>query len=215
MIYFTSDTHFCHENIISYCDRPFMNTLMMNENMVSNWNEKVDENDTVFHLGDLGYTADTYDFLRELNGNKILVMGNHDYSLSRKTIEEIFDKVHEDVVTLCIKDGNEGHRRHGDSAEFIKGHLINNDYIEIDMTHKPHDRRKNKFTIVGHVHDDWKFLPNQLNVSVDVWDFEPIKLNKVLDYYDENKSRREFAEDNDTYYDPWLKVEQLKNSEAK
>ena len=51
-VFFTSDTHFNHTNIIQYCQRPFKSTDEMNEAMIDNWNSVVGEDDTVFHLGD-------------------------------------------------------------------------------------------------------------------------------------------------------------------
>ena len=40
-VFFTSDTHFNHTNIIRYCDRPFRSTDEMNEKMIDNWNSAV------------------------------------------------------------------------------------------------------------------------------------------------------------------------------
>ena len=47
MIYFIADTHFGHENVIKFCDRPFACADEMNEALISNWNERVNGNDTV------------------------------------------------------------------------------------------------------------------------------------------------------------------------
>ena len=55
MIYVISDTHFSHNNIIEYCDRPYKNTLEMNQDIIKKWNSVVTENDIVFHLGDVGF----------------------------------------------------------------------------------------------------------------------------------------------------------------
>lgn len=49
MIYFIADTHFNHENIIKYCDRPFSNAKEMNEYIIQKWNSVVKEDDIVYH----------------------------------------------------------------------------------------------------------------------------------------------------------------------
>ena len=51
-VFFTSDTHFYHGNIIRFCNRPFKDVDMMNETIISNWNNTVGQDDIVFHLGD-------------------------------------------------------------------------------------------------------------------------------------------------------------------
>ena len=50
-VFFTSDTHFYHGNIIRFCNRPFKSVEMMNETIISNWNNTVGQDDIVFHLG--------------------------------------------------------------------------------------------------------------------------------------------------------------------
>ncbi len=80
MIYFTSDLHFHHENIISLCSRPFPNVQKMNERLIANWNKAVRPQDEVFILGDVtmkGAEA-AYECLSQLRGRKYLVLGNHD-----------------------------------------------------------------------------------------------------------------------------------------
>lgn len=51
-IYFFSDTHFDHQNIIKYCKRPFHSTSEMNQTLVENWDKTVCDNDKIFFLGD-------------------------------------------------------------------------------------------------------------------------------------------------------------------
>lgn len=47
-VFFTSDTHFYHGNIIRFCNRPFKDVEMMNETIISNWNDTVGQDDIVF-----------------------------------------------------------------------------------------------------------------------------------------------------------------------
>ena len=81
-IWVTSDTHFCHENIIQYCGRPFANAELMNECLIDNWNSVVKPGDKVYHLGDVamgnGSREQLPAIMAKLNGSKRLVVGNHD-----------------------------------------------------------------------------------------------------------------------------------------
>jgi calcineurin-like phosphoesterase family protein len=80
MIYFTSDTHFGHHNIIKYCDRPFEDVDHMNEELVKRWNAVVSPDDEVYHLGDfcMGKKSRPKMWLPRLNGTIHLIRGNHD-----------------------------------------------------------------------------------------------------------------------------------------
>lgn len=80
--WFTSDTHFGHENIIKYCNRPFKSVEHMNEELISRWNSKVKKEDIVFHIGDFGINSDNQKIMKRLNGHIIWIKGNHD----KKTI---------------------------------------------------------------------------------------------------------------------------------
>ena len=53
MIYFTSDLHLGHANIIRHCNRPFSSVEEMDETLIRNWAKRVKANDTVYVLGDL------------------------------------------------------------------------------------------------------------------------------------------------------------------
>ena len=76
-IWFTSDTHFYHENIIKYCYRPFNSVEEMNQSLINNWNNVVKEDDVVFHLGDFAFDK-WKSIIKQLNGKIYLIVGNHD-----------------------------------------------------------------------------------------------------------------------------------------
>ena len=77
-IYLIADTHFNHDNIIKYCDRPFSDIEEMNSTIISNSNSVVDKDDIVYHLGDFILGDNISDFINKLNGKIYLVRGNHD-----------------------------------------------------------------------------------------------------------------------------------------
>lgn len=79
-VFFIADTHFSDSNIIMYENRPFSSANDMDSILVKNWNDTVSENDTVFFLGDFSFCnkEKTAEICHSLNGEKFLVMGNHD-----------------------------------------------------------------------------------------------------------------------------------------
>ena len=94
-LFFTSDTHFDHTNIIKFCNRPYETVDEMNNDLVERWNSKVTSDDTVFHLGDFCFagSAEWKNWRNKLNGNIILIRGNHDRKMS-KSMETLFDGVY-------------------------------------------------------------------------------------------------------------------------
>lgn len=79
--FFIADTHFGHEAIIRYENRPFENIEEQEKQLIKNWNETVDAEDTVYVLGDFAASESKEEVSRlcnRLNGKKILVLGNHD-----------------------------------------------------------------------------------------------------------------------------------------
>ena len=89
-IFVISDTHFDHENIIKYCNRPFSNADEMNNVLVNNWNGAVKKMDKVFFLGDItfGRGAKPAEYwLKQLNGEIIFIRGNHDEVKQAKDYE--------------------------------------------------------------------------------------------------------------------------------
>lgn len=110
MIYFTSDTHYDHANVIKYSNRPFQHVTEMNEIMIRNNNAIVKSEDTVYHLGDFCFSKDLVSFKRRLIGNYIHLKGNHDQALDKAKIpyllyHEIADQntiVHGRPVKICL-----------------------------------------------------------------------------------------------------------------
>ena len=102
-IWFTSDTHFYHENIIHFCNRPFKDVAEMNETLVRNWNETVPEDGIVFHLGDFCLGGSQYwnDILYRLNGKIYLILGNHDMKNIRQGFMKRFEYVTQQM-TICV-----------------------------------------------------------------------------------------------------------------
>lgn len=78
-VFLTSDTHFYHKNIITYCNRPFETVEKMNETLISNWNKVVPIDGIVFHCGDFAFGGSEvwHKILPRLNGQIHLILGNH------------------------------------------------------------------------------------------------------------------------------------------
>ena len=94
-IYFTSDLHFGHKNIIRFDNRPFTSVEEMDETLIFNWNKKVNNDDLVYILGDISWYNDekTCEIFDRLNGRKVLIKGNHDrvHGRIKNYFEEITD----------------------------------------------------------------------------------------------------------------------------
>lgn len=101
MIYFTSDLHFYHANVIRHANRPFSGADEMNQALINNWNQRVRMSDEVYILGDVTLKGASYanQILSLLHGRKYLIRGNHD----RFTDQESFDK----SLFIWIKDYHE------------------------------------------------------------------------------------------------------------
>ena len=91
-IFFTSDTHFGHSKIIDYCKRPFSSIEEHDKTLIQNWNNTVGQDDTVFHLGDFAYGNSQFiaNIIKQLNGNIILIKGNHVLRNMNPTLYNMF-----------------------------------------------------------------------------------------------------------------------------
>jgi calcineurin-like phosphoesterase family protein len=158
-VMFTADHHFGHENIIKYCKRPFKDANHMNEVMVTKWNEAVDEDQTVFHLGDFSFkgpSGTVPKLLARLNGNVILIQGNHDHKRSLQH----FSAVH-DMAEVLVGD-----------QRIIMCHY--------GMRVWNHSFR-GAWHLYGHSHGT---LPSrqdrkELDIGVDCWRFKPVSFFEI------------------------------------
>jgi len=82
MNFYIADCHFGHKNILLFDNRPFGDLEQMEEVMVMLWNATVRKGDTVYILGDFcwGKADEWLRIIRQLNGTKVLITGNHDLS---------------------------------------------------------------------------------------------------------------------------------------
>ena len=100
-IWFTSDLHFGHANILKFCNRPWETTDEMNADLIKNWNSVVKPDDLVFDLGDFAFASNSKwkDLLSQLNGHHYLILGNHDIlRWPGDKIMELFESVSHQMI---------------------------------------------------------------------------------------------------------------------
>lgn len=162
--FFTSDIHFFHKNIITYCKRPFADVAEMNEKLVENWNSVVSPEDATYVLGDVSFGKPdvTKALVARLNGTKVLVAGNHDRSPA-KMLEMGFNEVLPFNKQLYV---------------MVDGRQVLLHHIPIEDRSKWEDHTD--YHLCGHVHTEFKRKGNIINVGVDVWDFKPRTFEELI-----------------------------------
>lgn len=186
-IFFTSDLHFGHANIIEYSDRPFANVDEMNVALIENWNSVVNDDDVVYVLGDvaLGRIQDTLPLCSLLRGTKILFPGNHDrcWGGHRKGVAGWTEKYH-DVGGFVVVGGQ--------SEMHVGGQVVNLSHFPYEgdshdedrfQQHRPVD--DGRWLLHGHVHEKWQVRGRQINVGVDVWDYRPVPYATLAEIVEE------------------------------
>jgi calcineurin-like phosphoesterase family protein len=99
--FITSDTHWGHTNIIKFCPDTrshFTDVDHMNSEMIRMWNEIVEPDDLVYHLGDVAFcqASQATKIMNSLNGRKILIKGNHDSKLVKDAgFRGCFEEIHD------------------------------------------------------------------------------------------------------------------------
>ena len=84
-VFLVSDTHFGHAGVCRFTEadgvtkiRPWTDPHEMDEEMIKRWNDTVRPNDKAYHLGDVVINRKALPTLARLNGDKVLIRGNHD-----------------------------------------------------------------------------------------------------------------------------------------
>jgi calcineurin-like phosphoesterase family protein len=157
-IWFTSDTHFSHTNIIKYCARPFASREEMDETMVRNWNAVVGQDDTVWHLGDFSLRSSEIvaKFLIRLNGAVHLIWGNHDSKQVRKMPQWASSQPYAEIDV--------------DGCRLVLLH-----YAMRVWNRAGHGA----IHLYGHSHNSLPGDAQSLDVGVDAWDFRPVSLKQI------------------------------------
>mgnify|MGYP000073656832 CR=1 FL=1 len=164
-IWYTADTHFGHENILSHCRRPFSSVSQMDAMLLENMWKRVAPDDQLWILGDFAFGAKAKEpaylegiFCQLPGCEKHLVVGNHDLE---PTLQLPWTSVSQ-LVELP------------DGPQSVANTLCH--YPMITWNHA----RKGAIQLFGHVHNNWKGSSNAVNVGVDVWDFMPVSFNEIV-----------------------------------
>lgn len=97
-IYYISDLHFWHSNVINFDNRPFKDVEEMNNILIENWNSVVEKGDIVYILGDFCWSAkdeEWINILNKLNGSKYLILGNHDFKRMSSKVKKKFNGIYD------------------------------------------------------------------------------------------------------------------------
>lgn len=162
-VFLTSDTHWGHVGVCKFvmadgtkC-RPWDDPEKMNEDMIDMWNKTVGPKDKVYHLGDVVINRRFLSLLSRLNGDQVLIKGNHDIFRLEEYLPFYRD---------------------------IRGYHMLDKYM---LTHMPiHEESLGRYAgnIHGHLHNnrvmkDGKIDPRYLCVSVEHTDYKPINFEEV------------------------------------
>jgi calcineurin-like phosphoesterase family protein len=171
-IFFCSDLHENHANVIKYDNRPFKDVSHMNAELIRRWNNKVGVNDTVFYLGDLTFRKDIEEikiFVNQLNGKIHFIYGNHDDDRIITKLNR-FETI-SDYVTLSILD-KDSPRKYQD---IMLSHYA---ILSWDKSHH------GSWHLHGHSHQSL-VKPNPeyykrkvIDIGCNGWDYEPLSYNE-------------------------------------
>ena len=164
--WFTSDRHFGHSNIITYCNRPYRNTQEMGEDIIRKHNELVKPEDHVYDLGDFAFGRGVdYDYtlycLTRMNGIKHFVRGNHD-----RFMDEIYLRQPELFAS---------YERGYQEIEINNQRIVLCHYAMREW----HHNLRGVWHLFGHTHGSIGGWGKSFDVGVDVHGFKPISFEQV------------------------------------
>lgn len=176
-VFFTSDTHFGHNGILNYTHRPYKNVDEMNQGLIDNWNSVIGKDDFVFHLGDFAFGGSELwcNILKQLNGNIVLIKGNHDTKNYRETYDKFFTFVGNELFITV--EGQGIYLNHYPFLCFAGIHRINNPtwqlFGHVHLCQRAEDNIGKDFNRMQYL------LPMQYEVGCDFHNCTPISYNFV------------------------------------
>lgn len=181
-VFFTSDLHFGHENAIRFDNRPFKTVEEMDAELVRKWNSKVGKSDLVYVLGDMIWKSrngDAEQLIRSLNGQIILIKGNHDRFLHNAKAKNALAGVKDyDDICVTLEDGTK--RRcilsHGFFPMYY-GHR----HQAIHLHGHSHQTEESVFEfMIQSLLREQGLTPEIYNVGCMYWNYEPVTLDEIL-----------------------------------
>ena len=166
---YISDLHFGHANVINFDHRPFSDIDDMDRMLVKFWNNRVQQDDHVYIIGDFCYRNERPEewYLRQLKGHKHLIIGNHDQNLVKN------DKAMSYLETVD------------------KMMLVQEEDKRIVLCHYPlcdwYRKASGSYHVYGHIHqykdDVYEFMKHQeraLNAGCMLNNYAPASLNELI-----------------------------------
>lgn len=170
MIYLSSDYHFNHDKEFVWKERGFVSVQEMNEAIVERHNKVVTQEDTIFILGDVMLGGSTnisgLDYLKRMNGNKIIIAGNHDTDKRIQLYEELNIPVY-----------------YAQRLKYGKYHFYLSHYPTITANYDEKTLKQCTLNLYGHTHQKDKFYnnnPTMFHCGVDSNDCYPISIESII-----------------------------------
>ena len=185
-IFFTSDQHFSHTNCVKFDKRPFNSVEEMDEHFVKTWNKQVRKWDIVYVLGDFVWnTVKTHEYvelMKKLNGEKHLVIGNHDHISVSKAMKLGFKSAcYECILKIAGQYCRVSHYpyRFGFWRNLwlmIKGRRKPKSFVKHFQKRPKND---GKWLIHGHTHSTNKVNGKAIHVGVTAWKYKLVPINEL------------------------------------